>query len=696
MTATLLQDAIVLVLVVGSLLYGFLARELWRRADVLPRNRPLRWLAACLALWYAGCLADEVLTALAGVVPFVSPALDLSRSAAILLAHPLLAHSAWWLVPEAAGRRARPLVEWTWLSYATTLVFVPAFARAWIEGRTDLARTALDAYPLLLLHGTLAVALAAWWSGLALRRTRDPTLARFIRWLLVSLAAWLLLAHGGGLAAWLGQRSETAVRAWALAFNASQLVLGVTFLRGVIRLDVFRLSLSLRSLRWLVGILIVVAAAMALGPVAGAAEAELHERLVAATLVFVAAGALAARWLERAADRHPQLGRWLGRRVRPGEVDALARRLQSLELEPRAMLEATAEQVAAWFGAPARFLDRPGADAPELEVIWATLADPEAPPFDRVDAPHGRAAAALARLGLEAAFPLRAEGRLVDVLGVSMGRLGGLVERGRREAVQLVLRQLGSALALRRVLDETLDGQRAAAERETLSALGLVAASLAHELRNPLGALRVLAQTVQEELAERDESAELVRDLEVMVEQVDRLSGVAGEILGFVRPHEEGRVELARLVRSSAYVLGHEARRRGVSIDTTAVTDPGRVPGSAAAWQSVLFNLLVNGVRHADEGTCMQVRLRREDDDVVLEIENQGAPIPADVRDRLFLPFVTTGGTGLGLSLVARSVHRMGGEVTSTDEDGRVTFAVRVPAGEAGEATAPEEPQGAP
>src|SRR6185436_9417489 len=252
------------------------------------------------------------------------------------------------------------------------------------------------------------------------------------------------------------------------------------------------------------------------------------------------------------------------------------------------------------------------------ETLWQHFADPEARAFNRLDAPTGRLATLLHRADLQAAFPLRVAGELTGVLVLEISPAAGGYQQGDMETVQLVLRQLAASLELRRFLDERLRTERRLAERERLSLLGLVAASLAHELKNPLSSMKALAQTVHEELAAGDspgEETEQAKDLEVIVEQIDRLHGVAREILDFARTPEtldgDGGVDLTALLRRTLYVLGHQARRRGIEIDAADVAEVGRAAGTPATWQTVLFNLVLNASQHAPAGSRVHVRLAR-------------------------------------------------------------------------------------
>jgi len=338
----------------------------------------------------------------------------------------------------------------------------------------------------------------------------------------------------------------------------------------------------------------------------------------------------------------------------------------------------TAREIGQWLATRARFLPASG----EMPLLWHYFGDPESRAFNRLDAPTPELATLLQRADLQAAFPLRVGGELSGVLVVEISPAAGGYQEGDMETVQIVLRQLAAGLEVRRLLEDRLAAERRLAERERLSLLGLVAASLAHELKNPLSGMKALAQTVHEELAAAAPGSEQARDLELIVEQIDRLHGVAREILDFARAPEavaDGRADLTGLLRGTLYVLKHQARRRGIEIDAAGVEEVGRVGGTPATWQTVLFNLLLNASQHAPAGSTVGVRLCREDGAVLFATENAGPQIPPEIAERLFEPFVSEGegGTGLGLALVAQRVRELGGTIEVVNEPERIVFRVR-------------------
>jgi signal transduction histidine kinase len=674
----------------GTLLYGFLARELFRQPRVLP-GLPMRLLAVSLTVWHGGCLIDELAAILFDVAAFgrIATSFDILRGMAWLVSFPLLTHGLWRLLSEEVEPAERP--GWVWLvpGYATLALFGPAVWGAWRGSALLLTEVVRSIYPFVVLHVAVSSVCSAWLVLRLLARAEDLQLRRFLRWLLAALGVTAGLLGGGALlrpSALPGEANGLpgwGEALWLLSAEISGLVLGLTFVFFVLRYNLLRLSLSYRSLRRFASLLALVGLVMATGAALGAEGTPRFRRSVAVGLVVALAAAALYTPLQHAAIRRfTWLRRLLGVSITAEELEGLTRRLQSLGLPEAEMRELAAREIGQWLATRARFLP------PGEEGLWACFAEPEARAFNRLDAPSGRLAALLHRSDLQAAFPLRVAGELAGVLVLEISPAAGGYQEGDMETVQLVLRQLAAALELRRFLDERLAAERRLAERERLILLGMVAASLAHELKNPLSSMKALAQTVHEELAAGappGATSEQAQDLAVIVEQIDRLHGVAREILGFARTPEardgDGGVELAALLRSTLYVLGHQARRRGIEIDAGEVEDAGRVGGTPATWQTVLFNLILNASQHAPAGSRVRVRLARAEGVILFSTENAGPAIPPHLAGRLFEPFTSENrdeGTGLGLALVAQRVRELGGTIHVTNEPGRIAFEVRV------------------
>ena len=661
------------IFLVGTFMYGFLTRELFQQRAILPGNRPIRVLALSLTIWYAGSLLDELASILIpgqALWSALGPAVDVARAFGFLASFSLLAHSIWRMVD--------PRVTWRWLSicYLSLLLFLPPAFDILREHEMVLTNVSRDIYQMFVGHVTLTSFISACLILWARSKAKRRDLARFLRWLLVTLVVVeaLVLLGATVLDVW----SEPL---WRILVSSSGLVLGLTFLYFVRAYNLLSLSLSNRSLRHFASILTLLFLILLAGPALGASGDPVFHRVLAwGLLLAVLAGLLFGPLTRWAVRRSPRMARLFGRSISREDIAGLTEKLQDLNLSDDEAKQLVVSELSRWVGTATRFLSAPD---PSAALLWSYFGEAGTRAFNRLRAPTVVVADALVAGELHAIFPIRVGGNLEAVFAIPSSAVGGGYEDGEMESIQLVLSQLAATIEIRRLLEARLAAERRQSEQERLSMLGMVSASLAHELKNPLSSMKALAQTVQEELARDDADSEQAKDLGLIVEQVDRLNSVAREVLGFSKPGASAEsTALAAIIESAAYVLDHEARRRGISIDLDGVSVGSDAPGTPSTWQTVVFNLMLNAIHHAPDGSRVLLRLTQNGDDIMFECENQGPAIEEDVASRLFDPFITgaTGasGTGLGLALVERRVHELGGAIEIDNEPDHIVFRVKV------------------
>jgi PAS domain S-box-containing protein len=226
--------------------------------------------------------------------------------------------------------------------------------------------------------------------------------------------------------------------------------------------------------------------------------------------------------------------------------------------------------------------------------------------------------------------------------------------------------------------------ERRARMNERLAATGVLAASLAHEIRNPLNGASLHVSVLERALARSADVSPAAREAtEVLRAEISRLGALVTDFLEVARPSPLSRVECDanEIASSVAVLLAPEADARKVRLDVEPCPFPATAQLDAARTKQVLVNLVRNGLDAAREGGRVAVRVRRLPRDVEIDVADDGQGI-ADPNAPIFDAFYTTKerGTGLGLAIVRRIVVDHGGDVTFESRPGSTVFTVRLPA----------------
>jgi two-component system sensor histidine kinase SenX3 len=204
-------------------------------------------------------------------------------------------------------------------------------------------------------------------------------------------------------------------------------------------------------------------------------------------------------------------------------------------------------------------------------------------------------------------------------------------------------------------------------------------ANISHELKTPVGALSILAETMQDE-----EDTDIVKQLAArMMREAQRMSETIDDLLELSKieldaPLRQNNVDLVSLVREAAE--RHSMSAAAASVRISAELPDGRfvVTGDHTQLLSAVSNLIDNAVKYSESGDTVTVRLSREPGHIVIAVEDEGIGIPQADIDRIFERFYRvdkargrgTGGTGLGLSIVRHIMANHGGEVNVTSQEG--------------------------
>lgn len=226
-------------------------------------------------------------------------------------------------------------------------------------------------------------------------------------------------------------------------------------------------------------------------------------------------------------------------------------------------------------------------------------------------------------------------------------------------------------------------------ERDRLAALGEMAAGLAHEIRNPLGAIKGAAQCLDPKTVPTDDR----EFIEVIVEEVNRLNGVVTAFLDYARPLKQsfGPTDVNEVVTRTLRLIQNDLPRN-VTLREELTADLPRVDGDAEQLKQVLINLVQNATQALGDRTG-EVTLRtqrperfgdfRQPDSIEIQVVDSGPGIPSDQQLNIFVPFFTTKqkGTGLGLAICQRIVKSHNGTISVLSRVGEgATFVIRLPA----------------
>jgi len=378
------------------------------------------------------------------------------------------------------------------------------------------------------------------------------------------------------------------------------------------------------------------------------------------------------------------LQRLLGRRLQETaqkEMDRVQRLMADIQQEARQGNEKTL----------ARFVEKRVKETFELAAVRVTFHK------EQEIGEHHRAFAKQAGLGPptlgkpKVAF---SEGKISEpfvILGNFVGIVraephGSALSGETRATLEFLCEQLLGALDLCRLIDEKVRLERELAERERLALLGQMAASISHNLKNPLGSIKTILQ-VQMENPELP--ASLRAETQIVLDEVGRLSAKLNQLLRFSRPAVRGgsveaSCDAAAVIEEVAGVLRHEAERRGVALELQLCTDGARAAAAGDAVSDMVSNLVVNALEATPRGGRVNVAAAAKNGSCVLTIEDTGPGIAAEAREKILQPFFTTKtqGTGLGLAIVARRVAEVGGKLEweSPVSEGRGTrFRITLP-----------------
>jgi two-component system sensor histidine kinase AtoS len=320
-------------------------------------------------------------------------------------------------------------------------------------------------------------------------------------------------------------------------------------------------------------------------------------------------------------------------------------------------------------------------DGPELLEGWKVVLAMKdtliAEPLSRIrEALLGAALGVLALVaGLAAFLGARANRRIARLVAGSAALAEGkldtrIVDEGEDELGVL-------AHAFNRMASRQRDTLSGAVQAEKMAVLGRFATSFAHEVRNPLAAVKTSVESMR--MTERDTPRK--RLLGGIDEEIDRLDDILKGFLAYARPTPPSPrpLRIEDVLKRVELLVAHQLQDAGISF--AAVGEIGLdVVADASHLQQILMNLIANAIDAMPRGGRLTVRVRRSDEKAIVEISDTGNGIAPDRIDQMMEPFVTTraGGSGLGLPISRQLAEMNGGSLYLAGAPGEGATAILV------------------
>lgn len=239
------------------------------------------------------------------------------------------------------------------------------------------------------------------------------------------------------------------------------------------------------------------------------------------------------------------------------------------------------------------------------------------------------------------------------------------------------------SLCLIRMINRSLELKMRESAEAHLKSLGIMAASLAHEIRNPLGSMKGLTQLAQEQLPREHETQ---AHLSTVVSEAERLERLVSDLLDFARPKEPqiSEFNLTDLVEDIHVLLQPRFAASEVDLQCDSVDGSITLRSDAGGIRQVLLNVLMNALDATPAGGTVRLGILKDEEDnfITIRVDDTGVGLGGRDAEELFEPFVTTGtrGTGLGLTISRKIIESLKGTLTLSDNpDGGMRCTIQLP-----------------
>ncbi len=205
---------------------------------------------------------------------------------------------------------------------------------------------------------------------------------------------------------------------------------------------------------------------------------------------------------------------------------------------------------------------------------------------------------------------------------------------------------------------------------DRLTTTGEMAASMAHEIRNPLAGVLGALQVIDSDLDDDDPNKPILQEMMV---QMERMNLAVNDLLSYARPAPPrfDRTDLNGIIDRTVSIMSSQARKKNVTVDLSLEKELPPLTADRKLLQQLLWNVILNALQATDEGGMVSVSTASENGSVRVTVRDTGKGIPPSERENIFRPFYTTKhqGTGLGLTISRRIVEQHHGTISLESGD---------------------------
>jgi len=292
----------------------------------------------------------------------------------------------------------------------------------------------------------------------------------------------------------------------------------------------------------------------------------------------------------------------------------------------------------------------------------------------------------MGELEAEVTLPLRATEKPIGILSLGYKEGREMYSHEDLELLSTLTNQAAIAIENARLYENLKQSQSIIRRADRLSSLGMLTAGLAHEIRNPLVAIRTFTQLLPERYQDQEFREEFKS---IALREVDRICGLVNDLLSFARPSTPNVAaeDINEIVEGIARILETEAKERGVQIYRRLAPDLPKVFVDKEQIKQVSMNVILNAIQSIEGEGVVEVSTRLFTRDgaerfVQIGVRDSGMGIPEKDIENIFNPFFTTkkGGSGLGLSISHQIVQEHRGYIIVESKVGEgTTFFVNLP-----------------